>query len=129
MRALHRLAAAGCLAIAALASAAAPAAAQQTAAELRSTGLVGERFDGFMGLVAPAPDRIRSQMHAINIRRRAQYTDLARRRGARIEEVAVAAGCEILSTRVLPGHFYMLPDGIWRRRRGDEPVPKPDYCE
>jgi uncharacterized protein YdbL (DUF1318 family) len=127
MRALHQRLAAACFAIAALASA--PAAAQQTAAELRSTALVGERFDGFMGLVAPAPDRIRSQMHAINIRRRAQYTDLARRRGARLEEVAVAAGCEILSTRVLPGHFYMLPDGIWRRRRADEPVPKPDYCE
>jgi uncharacterized protein YdbL (DUF1318 family) len=129
MRALHRCAVAASLAIAALASAAAPAAAQQTAAELRSTGLVGERFDGFMGLVAPAPDRIRSQMHAINIRRRAQYTDLARRRGARLEEVAVAAGCEILSARVRTGHFYMLPDEVWRRRSGDEPVPKPDYCE
>jgi hypothetical protein len=129
MRAPLGLAAALCLGIIGLA-AAAPAAAQESAAELRSTLLVGERYDGFLGLVrADAPDRLRSHMHAINIRRRAQYTELARRRGARVEEVAVAAGCEILASRVGAGQYYLLPDGIWRQRRGNEPVPRPDYCQ
>jgi uncharacterized protein YdbL (DUF1318 family) len=128
MRARLGLAAALCLGLVALA-AAAPAAAQESAAELRSTLLVGERYDGFLGLVrADAPDRLRSQMHAINIRRRAHYTELARRRGARVEEVAVAAGCEILASRVGPGQYYLLPDGVWRRREGANPVPRPDYC-
>jgi uncharacterized protein YdbL (DUF1318 family) len=129
MRARLGLAAALCLGIVAFA-AAAPAAAQESAAELRSTLQVGERYDGFLGLVrADAPTPLRSQMQAINIRRRAHYTGLARRRGARVEEVAVAAGCEILASRVGPGQYYLLPDGVWRQRRGNEPVPRPDYCQ
>lgn len=126
MRAALRLAAAA-LALAATAGGAAML--QESASELRATQLVGERYDGFMGLVRPAPDRVRAQMDAINIRRRAHYTDLARRRGARVEEVAVAAGCEMLALRIAPGQYYLLPDNQWRQRRGTEPVPRPDYCE
>ena len=27
-----------------------------------------------------------------------------------------------------PGQYYRLPDGVWRRRNGSEPVPRPDHC-
>lgn len=124
MRARLGLAAAALLAVAAPA----PAPAQDSAAELRATGLVGERYDGFLGLVAAAPRQLRARMDAVNIRRRAHYDELARRRGARVEEVALAAGCELLALRVGPGQYYLLPDRQWRRRRGTEPVPRPDYC-
>ena len=107
---------------------AAAALVQESAAELRATGLVGEQYDGYLGLVGSAPPRIRAQMDAINIRRRAHYTDLAGRRGAQVEEVALATGCEIFAARVGPGQYYLLPDMIWRRREGDEPVPRPSYC-
>jgi hypothetical protein len=106
----------------------APAAIQESAAELRSTGLVGEQYDGYLGLVGSASPRVRSEMDAINIRRRAHYTELATRRRARVEEVAVAAACEILASRVGPGQYYLLPDMVWRRREGDAPVARPDYC-
>jgi uncharacterized protein YdbL (DUF1318 family) len=126
MRAALKLAAAA-LALAATAGGAAML--QESASELRATNYVGERYDGFMGLVRPAPDRVRAQMDAINIRRRSHYTNLARRRGARVEEVAVAAGCEMLALRIAPGQYYLLLDNQWRQRRGTEPVPRPDYCE
>jgi len=106
----------------------ASAAMQESAAELRATGLVGEQYDGYLGLVGSAPPRIRSEMDAINIRRRAHYTELANRRRARVEEVAVAAACEILASRVGPSQYYLLPDGVWRRREGEAPVARPDYC-
>lgn len=124
------VAAAAALGLAALAGRAglASAAMQESAAELRATGLVGEQYDGYLGLVGSAPPRVRAEMDAINIRRRAHYTALADRRRARVEEVAVAAGCEILATRVAPGGYYMLPDNVWRRREGNAPVPRPDYC-
>lgn len=107
----------------------APALAQDSAAELRATGLVGERYDGFLGLVAAAPRALRARMDAVNIRRRAHYDELAHRRGARVEEVALAAGCELLALRVGPGQYYLLPDRQWRQRRGTAPVPRPDHCD
>ena len=106
----------------------ASAAMQESAAELRATGLVGEQYDGYLGLVGSVPPRIRAAMDAVNIRRRAHYTELARSRHATVEEVAVAAACEIFASRIGPGQYYLLPDMIWRRREGDAPVPRPAYC-
>ncbi|HEX9933045.1 MAG TPA: YdbL family protein [Allosphingosinicella sp.] len=106
----------------------AAAAMQESAAELRATGLVGEQYDGYLGLVGSASPRVRSQMDAVNIRRRAYYTALARQRRAQIEEVAAATACEIFETRVAAGEYYLMPDNVWRRREGTEPLPRPGYC-
>jgi uncharacterized protein YdbL (DUF1318 family) len=101
---------------------------QDAAGQLRASGQVGEQADGYLGLVAAAPGDVRSQMEAVNIQRRAAYTQLAAQRGATIEEVAAATACQLFSTRVGPGQFYRLPDGVWRRRNGSEPVPRPSHC-
>ena len=106
----------------------AAAAVQESASELRATGLVGEQYDGYLGLVGSAPPRLRAEMDAVNIRRRAHYTGLAGRRRVRVEEAAIATACEIFATRVLPGQYYLLPDNVWRRREGDDPVPRPGHC-
>ena len=101
---------------------------QDAAGQLRASGHVGEQADGYLGLVAAAPGDVRSQMEAVNIQRRAAYTQLASQRGATIEEVAAATACQLFSTRVGPGQYYRLPDGVWRRRNGSEPVPRPSHC-
>ncbi len=98
------------------------------AAQLRASGEVGEQADGYLGLVGSASAAVRSQVDAVNIQRRAYYTQLAGRRSATIEEVAAATACEIFSSRVGPGQYYRLPDGVWRRRNGNEPVPRPAHC-
>ena len=116
------------LALAAASGLAAAAAAQESAAELRATGLVGERYDGFLGVVGAAPPRVRAEAAAVNIRRRAHYTELARTRGVVVEEAAAATACEIFATRIAPGQYYLLPDNVWRRREGNAPVPRPGYC-
>ena len=101
---------------------------QDAAAELRATGQVGEQADGYMGLVGSAPAALRARVDQINIQRRARYTELASQRGATIEEVAAATACQIFASRVGPGQYYRLPDGVWRRRNGNEPVPRPSHC-
>ena len=101
---------------------------QDAAAELRATGVVGEQADGYMGLVGSASAEVRAQVDSINIQRRARYTELASQRGATIEEVAAATACQIFAGRVGPGQYYRLPDGVWRRRNGSEPVPRPSHC-
>ena len=98
------------------------------AGALRATGQVGEQADGYLGLVGAAPANIRAQMEQVNIQRRAAYTQLASQRGATIEEVAAATACQLFASRVAPDQYYRLPDGVWRRRNGSEPVPRPSHC-
>jgi uncharacterized protein len=98
------------------------------AASLRASGQVGEQADGYLGLVGSASSDVRARMDAVNIQRRAYYTELATRRRATIEEVAAATACEIFASRIQPGQYYRLPDGVWRQRNGNEPVPRPSHC-
>lgn len=118
------------LAAASLLLAAAPLRAQAGSglAQARAAGQVGERYDGYLGYAAqPSSALVRSQAEAINIRRRALYTDLARRRGVSPQEVGITAGCTLLG-RVAAGEAYLLSDGVWRRRGVGQPAPVPDYC-
>ena len=97
-------------------------------AAAKASGQVGERFDGYLGYaVTPPSGELRRQVDAINIRRRALYSDLAQRRGVSPQEVGITAGCTLLA-RVQVGESYMLSDGQWRRRRAGEAAPVPAYC-
>jgi uncharacterized protein YdbL (DUF1318 family) len=106
---------------------AAPAQAPGSVAEARRAGIVGERYDGYLGYARAAPDTVRRQVNAINIKRRTLYIGLASRRRVTPEVAAIAAGCELLS-RVAVGEVYMLADGAWRRRDAGEAAPRPEHC-
>ena len=121
--------AAGIAVAAALAAAGgAQAMFQDAASSLRASGQVGEQADGYLGIVGSVPASVRAQVDSINIQRRAYYTDLAAKRGAKIEEVGATTACELFRTKVAPGQYYRLPDGVWRQRDGSTPVPLPGYC-
>lgn len=99
-----------------------------SSAQLRATGLAGEQASGYLGLVGEASADLRTRVNAINIRRRAAYSQIAGRRRVTVEEVAATMACELFATAVLPGQYYRLRDGVWRRRQGSAPIPRPDYC-
>ncbi|HEX2804499.1 MAG TPA: YdbL family protein [Sphingomicrobium sp.] len=98
---------------------------QMTAA--RQAGVVGERYDGYLGFASNASAAVQREAGAVNIKRRSLYTGLAARRNATVQEVGIAAGCELLG-QVKVGESYMLSDGEWRRRAAGQPVPVPGYC-
>ena len=93
----------------------------------RQAGEVGERFDGYMGMVAASTPTVRNQVSTINIRRRALYSRLGVSRGVAPYEVGITAGCQLLA-RVQVGQAYMLADGRWRVRASGQPAPIPEYC-
>lgn len=105
------------------ASAAEPAAV----ASARAAGLIGERYDGYVGVAGTVTPAVRSQVGAINITRRALYAQLASRRGVTAQEVAVTAGCSLLAATPVGG-AYWLADEQLRRRLSGQPAPSPDYC-
>lgn len=105
-----------------------PAVAQTAAVNsARAEGIVGERFDGYLGISGPAPAIVRSQVSTINIRRRSLYSNLAASRGATTQDVGITAGCELLG-RVAVGESYMWADNQWRRRGAGQAAPVPTYC-
>ena len=106
----------------------APALAQTPALNAAmQAGMIGERYDGYMGYAGAPSAMLRSQVEAINIRRRALYSNLAARKGVAPQEVGITAGCSLLA-RVQVGQSYLLNDGSWRRRGPGQPAPRPDYC-
>lgn len=106
-----------------------PAAAQSSPAinAAKQAGVVGERFDGYLGIATRDSEDVRRQVGAVNIKRRSLYTGLATRRGVNLEAVGIAAGCELLA-QVGIGEVYMLSDGIWRKRMAGQAAPVPSYC-
>ena len=90
-------------------------------------GSVGEQADGYLGIRGSASGELRAEVDAINIKRRAAYTQRAAQKGATVKEVAAAVGCETLATRVANGRAYLLPDGVWRVK-GTAPISLPAYC-
>ena len=116
------------LAAACCAGLAGAAAAQTPAVDsARSAGIVGDRFDGYLGFAAEPNAAVRAQTGAINIKRRALYARLAAEKGATAQDVGITAGCTLLA-RIPVGGAYMLSDGVWRRRAANAPAPVPDYC-
>jgi hypothetical protein len=97
-----------------------------SADQLRAGGSVGEDANGYMAIVGSATGDLRKQVDAVNIQRRAKYTELAASRGVKIEEVAAATACQIIRG-LKPGQYYRLAGGPWQQR-GDQPPQLPSYC-
>lgn len=107
----------------------APAPAQESAAIVaaRRAGLIGERYDGYLGLPsANVSAELRRQVGAVNIRRRALYSNLAARKGVTPEEVGFTAACTLLR-RVAVGEYYLSGQGGWRRLAPNQSA-LPTYC-
>ena len=107
--------------------AAAPAQDSAAITQARRGGLIGERFDGYLGVVGPnVPAELRRQVASINIRRRALYANLASKRGVSPQEVGITTACSLLR-RISIGEYYLSGQGGWRRYTpGSSPVPP--YC-
>lgn len=118
------------LVIAAGALVARPAVAETPASAVvraRAAGQVGERFDGYLGLVVDSGPLLRHQVQAINILRRSIYSQFATSRGVTLQEVGITAGCQLLGT-VGVGESYALTDRAWRVRGAGQVAPVPGYC-
>ena len=95
----------------------APALAQRDPAyqAARSAGQVGEKPDGYLGVVGSQSGAVQSLVNDLNIRRRENYAQKAQEQGATLQEYAITQGC-VLIVRTQPGEKYQAPDGTWETR-------------
>lgn len=103
--------------------------AQESASivQARGAGVIGERFDGYLGFVTTPSEALRRQVNSINIRRRALYANLARQKGVTTEEVGITATCTLFM-RIPVGGYYLTSDRGWLRRGAGQAAPRPAYC-
>jgi uncharacterized protein YdbL (DUF1318 family) len=113
---------AGGLVLAGLA-ASAPAFAQRDPAyqTARSTGQVGEKPDGYLGVVGGQSAAVQSMVSDLNIRRRENYAQKAQEQGVTLQEYAMTQGC-VLIARTQAGEKYQDPGGNWQTRGSGPPV-------
>jgi uncharacterized protein YdbL (DUF1318 family) len=99
-----------------------PALAQRDPAydAARKSGQVGEKVDGYLGVVGSQPAAIQNLVADINIRRRANYAQRAQEQKATLEEYALTQGCVLIS-RTEAGEKYQTPDGTWETRGAGPP--------
>jgi uncharacterized protein YdbL (DUF1318 family) len=122
---VFRAAAAAALGALALTGVQAAAQARDPAyAAARAAGQVGEKMDGYLGIVGPATPQLRALIDDINIKRRANYTERAQAQQATVEQYALTQGC-ILIARTVPGEKYQAPDGSWQTRTAAAPLRDP----
>lgn len=109
-----------------LAGLAVPALAQRDPAyaAAREAGQVGERVNGYLGIVGSVTPELQRVVDDINNQRRQVYTQRAQAEGATLEQYALTAGCLAIA-RTTPGEKYQAPDGTWQTRTSAPPVRDP----
>ena len=82
----------------------------------KAAGLVGERVDGYVGIVDPAaPGDIVAMVQNINGKRRDKYQSVAAKNGTSLQAVEAIAGDKLVR-RAKPGEYVMDSTGRWHRK-------------
>jgi hypothetical protein len=84
--------------------------------DAKAQGLVGERIDGYVGVVdSGAPGSVKSLVDQVNAEREAKYAEIAKKQGAPVAAVAQIAGTKLIE-RAPRGEFVMGANGQWQRK-------------
>jgi len=82
----------------------------------KAAGQVGERIDGYVGIVdANAPAEVKALVADINAKRRAKYEQIAADTGTTLTAVEVIVGQKLIA-RAKPGEFVTDQSGRWVRK-------------
>ena len=85
-----------------------------TLEEAKSKGLVGEKANGYLGLVTPDSGEAQDLTSEVNQKRRQAYEEIARRNGTSVTAVETLAG-EKAVQNTKPGNFVEGPGG-WMKK-------------
>lgn len=119
---VQRMVVAAALASACFIAGISPAHAQRDPAyaAAKAAGEIGEKTDGYVGIVGSGSPALRAVVDDINIKRKAVYAEKAKQQHATIEEYAFTSGC-LLIAQTKPGEKYQAPDGSWKTRGAGAP--------
>lgn len=92
------------------------AASGLTLERAKSQGLVGEKADGYVGIVvAQSTSLVQALVNGVNAKRRAAYEEIAKKNGTSVDAVAKLAG-EKLVARASTGEWVTDANGVWHQK-------------
>ncbi|MCP5368253.1 MAG: YdbL family protein [Hyphomicrobiales bacterium] len=83
--------------------------------QAKSAGQVGERTDGYLGLIGSPPGDVRAMVDDINAKRKARYAEIAKKTGASVKNVGLLAGAKAIEMAA-PGSYVMDASGAWIKK-------------
>jgi uncharacterized protein YdbL (DUF1318 family) len=89
--------------------------AQDGLAGAKAQGLIGERPDGLVALVASGTPELQELVAEVNEQRLAEYREIAADTDAPLEAVQARAGRQIIE-RLPSGQYFMDAAGRWRQK-------------
>jgi len=84
-------------------------------AAARAQGEIGEKMDGYLGVVSGGTPALEKMVDDLNIKRKAVYAQQAAAAHATVEDYAFTSGCQLIA-RTQPGEKYQAPTGGWATR-------------
>jgi uncharacterized protein YdbL (DUF1318 family) len=82
--------------------------------EAKANGVVGEKANGYLGVVAPTNAEAQALIEDVNQKRRQAYEDIAKRNGTSVQSVERLAGEKAIQN-TKPGNFVEGPGG-WMKK-------------
>jgi uncharacterized protein YdbL (DUF1318 family) len=82
--------------------------------DAKKAGTVGERPDGYLGVVSGGAE-VKALVEQINGKRREKYRGIAQKRGTSVKAVAALAGAKLIENAA-PGEYVMTSSGKWTRK-------------
>lgn len=87
----------------------------------RTNGQIGEKVDGYLGVIGTQADSVQALTKKINILRKQVYTKTAVSQGISVEKAAFLGGCKNI-VRTVAGEKYQAPNGSWQNRGSGQPT-------
>ena len=84
----------------------------QSLGDLRKSGAIGERFDGF---AEARESSARGAADSVNAKRRAEYAKVAASKGISVDQVGRIFGQKIIG-KLPKGAWYLPEGGSWQRK-------------
>jgi len=94
----------------------APSARADELDSAKAAGQVGERPDGYLGVVSPSAQPAAKQLvEDVNAKRKAKYAEIAKQNGTAVDAVAALMGAKLIE-RTPAGQYVMGADGRWLKK-------------
>jgi len=81
----------------------------------KTQGLVGERQDGLLGVVASPTPELRQLVETTNAERLEKYKAIAEKRGTALDQVQAVAGKKLIDS-ASPGEYIQGAGGGWQKK-------------
>jgi len=82
--------------------------------EAKAKGMVGEKPNGYLGMVTPSGPDVQALTNEVNEKRRQAYEDIAKRNRTSVDSVEALAGEKAIQN-TKPGNYVEGPGG-WKKK-------------